>query len=257
MEGILMKKEMLLVIVSFFLISITAITGVYAFEENTKVITISEEEMDITGDGQNDAIFLKGVPYQDEDSFLKKIYIEVAASNGKTYTFPLESGSKASLQLTDLNHDGIKDLFASVLTGGSGGIVINFLFSLKDFVHTDLTIPEPLEMDAKFLNGYKAEIKLKKTGKSYLFNLKDRKKYYKKLGFYYKGKLNEPTELSVNPFNSLSPIQLENEKMGLKGVQRVTGVANADTIALVESVWTFEKGHWKLLNANVKQEGTH
>jgi len=252
-----MKKEMLLVIVSFFLISITAITGVYAFEENTKVITISEEEMDITGDGQNDAIFLKGVPYQDEDSFLKKIYIEVAASNGKTYTFPLESGSKASLQLTDLNHDGIKDLFASVLTGGSGGIVINFLFSLKDFVHTDLTIPEPLEMDAKFLNGYKAEIKLKKTGKSYLFNLKDRKKYYKKLGFYYKGKLNEPTELSVNPFNSLSPIQLENEKMGLKGVQRVTGVANADTIALVESVWTFEKGHWKLLNANVKQEGTH
>lgn len=257
MEGTMMKKEMLLVIVSFFLISITAITGVYAFEENTKVIAISEEEVDITGDGQNESIFLKGVPYQEENSFLKKIYIEVAASNGKTYTFPLESGSKASLQLTDLNNDGIKDLFASVLTGGSGGNVLNFLYSLKDFVHTELTIPEPLEMDTKFLNGYKAEMKLKQTGKSYLFNLKDRKKYYKKLGFYYKGKLNEPTELSVNPFNSLSPIQFENKKMGLKGYQRVTGVANADTIALVKSVWRYEKGHWKLLSADVKQERTH
>ncbi|MFJ7726309.1 hypothetical protein ACIQXV_09105 [Neobacillus sp. NPDC097160] len=249
-----MKKEMMLVIVSFFLLSITAITGVYAVEEKAKVITISEEKADISGDGIDEVILLKGVPYQDDDSYLKEIYIEVAGSNGKVITFPLESGSKAALQLTDLNHDGIKDIFANVLTGGSGGIVNNYLYSLKNFVHTDLTIPEPLEMDAKFLNGYKAEIKLKQTGKSYLFDLKDRKKYYKKLGFYYKGKLNEPTELSVNPYNSLKPIPLGDGNMGLKGVQRVTGVANADTIALVESTWTYKNGQWKLLNSDVKQE---
>src|SRR4051812_19043673 len=101
-----MKKEMLLVIVSFFLISLTAITGVYAIEEKNKVITLSQEEQDLSGDGQNETIFLKGVPYQEEDSYLKKIYIEVAASNGKTYTFPLEGGTKAALKLVDLNHDG-------------------------------------------------------------------------------------------------------------------------------------------------------
>jgi len=248
-----MKKEMLLVIFSFFLISITAITGVYAIEVSTKAITISKEEVDLTGDDQVEAIYLKGVPYQDEDSYLKKIYIEVDASNGKKYTFPLESGSKAALQLVDLNHDGIKDIFASVLTGGSGGIVNNYLYSLKDFVHTDLTIPEPPEMDTKFLNGYKAEIQLKQTGKTYLFNLKDRKKYYKKLGFYYKGKLNEPTELSVNPYSSLNPILLHDGKMGLIGLQRITGVANADTIALVESTWAYENDHWKLLGTVVKK----
>ncbi|MEH7502616.1 hypothetical protein V7152_11460 [Neobacillus drentensis] len=249
-----MKKEMLLVITSFFLMSLTAITGVYAIEETTKVVTLSKEEADITGDGKEEDILLKGIPYQKEDSYLEKIYIEISASDGNTYTFPLENGAKASVQLVDLNHDGMKDLFASVLTGGSEGIVHNYTYSIKDFVHTNLPLPEPLEMDSHFLNGYKAEIKLVNTGKSYLFDLKDRKKYYKKLGLYYHGNLNEPTELTVNPFSSLQPIQLAGKNMGLLGVQRVTGIANADVIASVVSTWSFEKGDWKLIRTDVKKE---
>jgi hypothetical protein len=249
-----MKKEMLLVIVSFFLMSLTAITGVYAIEENTNTVTISKAEADVTGDGKEEVILLKGVPYQQEDSFLKKIYIEISASNGHTYTLPLESGSKASLQLADINQDRVQDLFASVLTSGSEGIVNTYSFSLKNFEQTSLAVPEPLEMDSHFLNGYQAEIKLAKTGKSYVFDLKERKKYYKKLGLYYKDRLNEPTELTVNPFNSLQPVQLAGNKVGLMGEQRVTGIANADVIASVASTWVFENKQWKLLNSEVKKE---
>ncbi|SMQ78676.1 hypothetical protein SAMN05444673_3569 [Bacillus sp. OV166] len=249
-----MKKEMLLVIASFFLMSLTAITGVYAIEETTKTVTITKEQADITGDEKEEQILLKGVPYQKEDTFLEKIYIEIAASNGKTFSFPLESGAKASLLLVDLNHDGVKDVFASVLTGENKRIVHNYSYSMKDFVHTNLALPEPIEMDSHFLNGFKAEIKLAKTGKSYRFDLKDRQKYYKKLGLYYKGKLNEPTELTVNPYSSLQPIQLEGNKVGLLGEQKVTGIANADLIALVKSTWSFEKGHWKLIGTVVNKE---
>lgn len=247
-----MKKEMLLVIVSFFLISLTMITGVYAIEENHKAVTIFKQETDLTGDGQNETIMLKGVADQEDESYLKRIYIEISASNGRTYSFPLESGSKASLKLVDLNHDGLKDLFANVLTGDSSGDVINYLYSLKNFVRTDLTVPEPLEMDAKFKNGYKAEIKLHNTGKSYQFDLKNRKEYYKKLGFYYRGKLNEPMELTVNTYNHVEPIQIDNQRIGLKGEQKVTGIANADTIAYVESIWYYDRGQWKLFKAEVK-----
>jgi hypothetical protein len=154
-----MKKEMLLVIVSFFFISLTTITGVYAIEENIRTVTISKQEADLTGDGQNETIWLKGVPSQDEENYLKSVFIDIRASNGRTYSFPLESGKKASLKLVDLNHDGLKDLFANVLTDENAGNVTSYLYSLKDFVRTDLTVPEPLEMEAKFKNGYKAEIK--------------------------------------------------------------------------------------------------
>jgi hypothetical protein len=47
-----MKKELLLVAAAFFLMSVTAITGVHAFEEKAKTVTISKYESDITGDGK-------------------------------------------------------------------------------------------------------------------------------------------------------------------------------------------------------------
>lgn len=245
-----MKKEVLLAIAAFFLISTTV---VYAIEENNKIITISKESVDISGDGKADDILLRGVAYEDEDSYLKEIFVEVAASNGKTYEIPLESGARAGLKLADLNHDGLKDVLVTVETGGSGGIILNYLYTLKDFVITDLTVPEPLEMDAHFLNGYKAEIVVKATDKSYLFNLKDRKKYYKKIGLYVKGKLNEPTELMVNAFSSMELVPLKEGKLGLKGIQRVAGIANADTIAYVESTWAHVDGKWKMIGINVLQ----
>jgi hypothetical protein len=249
-----MKKEMLLAIVACFFISLTAITGVYAIEKSKETVTLSKEVLDITGDGKNDVIELKGMPNQEEDSFLKKIYVEVAASNEKNYTISLESGTKASLQLIDLNNDGVKDLLSSVLAEENEGTVYNFLYTLKDFMITKLEVPEPLEMESHFLNNYKAEIKIAQTGKSYLFDLKDRKDYYKKLGVYYKGKLNEPTELTVNTFSSLQPVDLPGEKKGLKGIQRVTGIANGDGIAVVESTWMFANGQWRLLTSDVKKD---
>ncbi|AZU62097.1 hypothetical protein [Neobacillus mesonae] len=246
-----MKKETLLAFVSLLLLSMT--TVVYAVEEKNKTITISEQKADITGDGKLETILLKGVPYQDDENFLKEIYIDVKASNAKNYTIPMESGAKASFQLVDMNNDGVKDVFATVQTGGSGGIVLSFLHSLKGFVHTDLTVPEPVEMESRFLNDYQAEIKIKETGKTYHFDLNERKLYYKKLGLYYKGKLNEPTELMVNSYSSLKPVELADGKLGLKGVQRVAGIANADTIAFVESTWGYLNGKWNLVQVEVKK----
>jgi len=248
-----MKKEIGLAFMAVFLLSLTAITAAYAIDNNEKVITIAKEEADITGDNRNEVVTLKGVPYQDDESYLKSIFIKIIASNGKTYTIPLDAGTKADLKLTDLNHDGIKDIFASVLTAGTSGDTLNYLHSLKDFVDVDLKVPEQLEMDSKFLNGYKAKITIKDTGKSYLFDMMDRKDYYKKLGLYYRGRLNEPTELTVNSYSSLTPITLNNSLPGLKGTQRITGIANGDTIALVESTWVYKKGQWKLVDTDVKK----
>lgn len=253
--GIRMTKEIILGVAAFFLMSLTAITGVYAIEEKVKVITISEKKADISGDGIDETISLKGIPYQDEDSYLKQIYIEVSSADGKTYKIPFEGGSKASFQLVDLNHDGVKDIFSNVLTGGSGGITINYLYTLKDFSLTNLLIPDPLEAESRFVNGYKAEIILSSTGKRYLFDLKDRTKYYNKLGLFRHGKLNEPTELTVNPFSSLKPVVIDGGQLGLAGVQRVTGIANADTIAYIKSYWLYKDGKWNFVKAMVQKEG--
>jgi hypothetical protein len=258
MGGIRMRKEMLIMFSVFFLLSTIATSGVYAIEETTKEITISKLKEDITGDGKKETILLKGNPFQantnNEEAFFKYLTIEVASSDNKTYKFSLDSGSKASLQLIDLNHDGVKDLFASVLTGGSEGTTVHFLYSLKDFIYSDLTVPDHLEIDSRFLDGYKAEIKITKTDETFLFDLKDREKYYKQLGIYSNQKLNEPMELMVNPYSILKPVSLKGGEMGLKGIQRVTGVANTDAIAYVKSTWCFDLGDWKLVNLDVLEK---
>jgi hypothetical protein len=248
-----MKKEVGLVIAVLFFMSLTAITGVYAIG-NDEIVTISKKEVDITGDGQKEFIKLKAVPYEEKNEYFKEIYLEVFAPNGSRYTFPLQNGTKAAFQLADLNHDGVKDVFVTVLDGEVNGNTNYSLFSLKDFKKEDLPIPEPLLMESRLLNGFKAEIKIKDTGNSYRFDLKDRKKYYKKMGLYTNGRLQEPTELMVDSFNSLKPFTDQNKRKGLKGIQRVSGIADADTIAYVESTWMFENGKWVLKDVEVKGE---
>jgi hypothetical protein len=249
-----MKKEMFRLITSSILVSLMALTGVYANGQTTSVITISKAREDITGDGKEEKIYLKGEPYGKENPYFKKIYIETVASNNKTYLFSLEGGSKASIQLVDLNHDNVKDLYASVLTSGSSGIIHSYLFSLKDFSKKKIPVPEPLEAETQFMNNYKANIILKDTAKSYEFDLNDRKDYYKKLGLYHNGKLNEPTELTVNPYSTLKPALVKGNETGLIGIQRVTGIANADTIGYIQSSWLYEGGRWKLIQADVLKE---
>ncbi|MGX6443331.1 hypothetical protein ACWM35_08950 [Neobacillus sp. K501] len=248
-----MKKELIMAATAFFLMSVT-ITGVYAMEERANTVTISKAETDITGDGIMETISLKGVPYDEDEHYLKEIYIEVNASNDNRVTIPLESGTKAALKIADLNQDGVKDIFANVLLEDGGENTLNYLYSLKDFIHQELTVPDPLEISSGFDNGYKAKLTINQTGKTYEFDLKDRKKYYKKLGLYYKGKINEPTELTVNSFHSLKPVLLDNGETGLRGIQKITGITNADTIAFVESSWSYKDGKWSLVNTKVRTE---
>jgi hypothetical protein len=82
-----MKIEMLVASAAFFLMPVTVGTGVYAIEEKEKVVTVSRSEVDITGDGVKEDIYLKGVPYQGEDSYLKKFLLRFQALTTKYIRF--------------------------------------------------------------------------------------------------------------------------------------------------------------------------
>ncbi|MDZ5472724.1 hypothetical protein SM124_13405 [Bacillus sp. 31A1R] len=250
-----MKRDLLFAFSAFFFMSLTAITGVYAVEEANKVQIISKDRLDVTGDGKKDTVFMKGVPFEQGVLFLKDIFLEIVASDGKKYKIPLEGGYEPTIQFQDLNQDNIKDLIVTVETGGSGGLSNHYLYTLKDFKVTDLTVPEPLIIQSEFLDHYKATINIQNNNKTYHFNLKSRAEDYERIGLYHNGKLNEPTELMVLPFGTLKPIPLENQ-MGLKGVQRISGAYNADFIAFVESTWLLENGKWVVRDVNVMEKKT-
>lgn len=247
-----MKKELMLTFSAFFFMSLTALTGVYAGEPKEKTITVSEEKVDVTGDVKKDIIYVKGIPFEEGAQFLKTIYLKIKASNGETYKIELEGGYDPATTYRDLNHDGIKDIFVSVPTGGSGGLSNFYLYTLKDFTVADLTVPEPLAISSQFEDGYKASITIDETQQSYSFDLSDRKEDYDRIGLYQDGKLNEPTELMVLPYGTLKPVKVKGKQYGLTGSQRISGAYNADGIAIVESTWFYENDKWNLINTRVK-----
>jgi hypothetical protein len=249
-----MKKELLFAFAAFFFMSLSAITGVYAVEEaNTLESVIVKEQMDVTGDGKLDTIYVKGEPFEEGAIFLRSITLEILSATGKSHKINLEGGYEPQIDFKDLNNDGVKDIFLAVNTGGSGGLSNHYLFTVKDDQLTDLTVPEPLVIQTSFLNGYKANMTIENTNESYQFDLRNRAKDYERLGLYHNGKLNEPAELMVLPFGTLKPVKVNGNQMGLKGSQRISGAYNADSIAYVESSWVYENGKWKLLDTNVME----
>jgi hypothetical protein len=254
-----MKKEVGLVLLALFFMSLNVITGAYADEndrkkdEDEKLQTIINEEMDVTGDGKPDMIEIKGVRYEKGSSYLKEVFLEITASNGKLYRTKLESGFDPILEFVDLNHDGLKDMFISIPTGGSGGISNFFLYTLKNFQLTNLGIPDPLMVTSEFQDDYKAAITIDNTGKSFTFDLKSRKEDYDRLGLYQNGKLNEPRELMVDPYSTLKPVIVKDESFGLRGIQQVSGAYHADGIAFIESRWYYDNGKWNLIDTKVME----
>lgn len=250
-----MRKELLFAFAAFFFMSLSAMTGVYAFEEGQGLEVISKHQKDVTGDGQPDTIYIKGAPFEPGAVFLKDILLEIHASNGEVYKMDLEGGYEPSIKFRDLNHDTILDMFVAVQTGGSGGLSNYSLYTLKDFKLTNLTVPAPLVIQSEFLNGYKANLTIQNTNESYQFDLRSRAKEYERLGLYHNGKLNEAAELMVLPYGTLKPVQVDGLKLGLKGSQKISGAYNADSIAYVESTWVYDLSGWKLLDTKVMELG--
>jgi hypothetical protein len=246
------RRELIFAFLALFLMSLTAITGVYAVENEIKPVELMKQNVDITGDGEKDEVKLTGVPYKKNENEFKEFIIIAKLSNGKTYTDSLESGKNPHLKLIDLNHDGIKDVLVDIPTGQSGGIGNHYLYSAKDFIFSKVPIPD-LNLQGQFTNGYKAKISIPVTKESFVFDLMIRKEQYDSLGMYYNGKLNEPTELTILPYDQLVPTATKGDKIGLKGVQTIIGTSKTDTIAFVESTWYYANGHWNLVKTKVRE----
>jgi hypothetical protein len=246
------KKELLFAFMAIFLMSLTAITGVYAIERDTKLVTLIEHHEDITGDGKIDSIILTGLPFSKDDVGYKKLYVSFKLSNGKSYKEKLTYGLRPQLDLVDINHDRIKDVMIQVPTDEVDGLGKQYIYSIQNNLVTKIPVPN-LKIQGEFLNNYKAKVSIVSLRETFTFDLKMKKEMYESLGMYQDGKLNEPTELVILPFSHLYPLETTDTNFGIKGIQLVSGTSETDTIAYVETSWYYRDGDWKLINTKVKE----
>ena len=110
---------------------------------------------------------------------------------------------------------------------------------------------ELLDFDGSFKDGYKASVTVSQTGKTYDIDLSERKDVYE--GYEYKdNKLQREVPIMQGALY-LEPVDTDSDgTYEFAAQQSVKGTCNADTIALVKSIWSVNGGDLKLLNSDIE-----
>jgi len=254
-RGRTMNKNGLLYILITIACSIALIKGVQAKQNYSTEAILYSGKADLTNDGKEEMISLKGIPFDNGSSYYKETELKVILQNGNVLQKHLTGGTNGNLVIHDLNGDKKKDLLIQIPIGTNQDSYEYFLLSIKNQQLTEIDLPTPVSIEGYLDNDYKAYIKLKDKDKYKKISLSKRKKLYEKLGIYHKGILNEPREVVVTNYQQLEPVRLKNGKYGLKGIQKILGPTEEETIATVTSTWKYhpQKG-WTLIKTKLDIE---
>jgi hypothetical protein len=235
----------------FFLIivacSILLINGVHAKHNYTTESILFTKKVDLTNDGKEETIQLKGIPFSGGGSYYKETELIVLLANGNRIQTTLTGGKSGTVEIKDLNGDKRKDLLIKIPIDPEKDTYEYFLYSVKNNKLMEWPIPKPVYVEGHFDHHYNALIKVNNHATYQKINLSKHKKTYENLGIYHHGILNEPREVMVSDYLDLSPVRMKNGKFGIKGVQKVFGPIENDAIATVTSIWSYHpKKEWML-----------
>lgn len=206
---------------------------------------------DVTGDKRIDIIELKGTTSAKKSGFLKNVHLLVESHN-KTVKVPLESGYNPKLTIADFNKDGVKDVFVSVHK--SENEAVYSIFTFKNNQVAEIPLPPSAPVIAQFQDYYMTEIKVGK--KSLKVDVSQQRDFYEERGVYSNGRLNEATELIVEPFSELKPSTSLRYRSALTAVQEVKGLPDDKGIANIMTTWSYENGDWVLKKVVIKKKGS-
>lgn len=246
-EGTMKQKTSLIV---FFLVLLPIYIS--AEEERTQtppVKTVQTYKVDVTGDGQNEIILLKAIPFSEDSGYYQKIWASIDDLHNKKWEIQYGGGYEPTLQFYDLNHDKVADIYYQSPTGGSGGLYSYKLNTLKNGINKEIPLPEQRYVKGKFIEGFKAVLSLTPGSKPIFIDVKNRSEDYIRLKIYNeKGQLLQPTSLMIDPIAFFEPVLISKSKgYGLRSYQQISGAYHADQLGTIETLWYFENGRWIIL----------
>jgi len=231
--------------------SLSAITGAYALENEEQEKNVLQEQKDINGDGKQETIGLNGILSEEENDFYTRLTIQITDSKEQKSVQEVDGGFNPQLELIDLDGDGTDEMFLTLAENERGSKKRFAIYDYDGTMIKEASIPELPVMTSSFKEDYKAELVIEGI-KTYNFDLYERKNTYEQLGLYQNGHLNESTELIISPFSQLKPSSYK-QKLTLEGKQMISGIAPVDKIAYLETVWTNKDNTWKLEKIKVKE----
>lgn len=223
----------------------------YFLHAESDVTTIERYSEDITGDGLKETIELKGILLSEDHNYYRKIWVDIHNEDGKEWKISYEGGYEPKLQLIDVNHDNIADLFYQSAKGGSGGLYNYNVHTLNNEKVTKIPLPKQQYLKGSFKDNFIVHIQLSPYQKPIEINVEDHKEDYIRLDLYDENgllKSKAQTSVMIDPIAFFEPVFISKSKgYGLKSNQKISGAYHADQLGIVETLWYFDKGDWIIL----------
>lgn len=229
------------------------------------MIVLGKYLADVSGDGKKEKITLVGKRFDEDSIYMDDIKLLVE-SEGDGYVINLSEeggGYLPGIQLHDFTGDKIPEVMIAVPTGGSGGIIDYYIYSLKHNKPVKIfdSAKNSVKIEGVFAENYKGKIYIKDAKGVYeitaLVDMKEKKDIYDELGIYKNGKLINDMyhELMANTlYGLIKAVDVDDDGvMELEAYQSVKGSCNADHVADVITVWKWQDGEWNIKRIAVEK----
>ena len=217
--------------------------------------------IDINGDRVKDNVILEGSKIDNNALFF--VNLNIVVQDGKTKKFTKYAldvnccGYEPNMFFGDFNNDKISDVFVSMPTGGSGGIIDSMLVTFKGNKPKALfdfnKFNSGIDLSVKYIDNFQVELYSKILNKEEVYDLPD-KDMLIDMGIYDKnGVLKNNTEGWIDGFSEIKPVY-NGKFYSLTGLQRFCGICHADTLGSLKSFWKWDGQTMKLNPDNVLYE---
>lgn len=219
---------------------------------------VSFSRGDVTGDGIADNVYLTGM-MTPASPFIQNITLNVQdGSSGRLISVPLHenAGYNPTIFLGDFTGNGVSDIFISITTGGSGGIMYHYIYSFLNAIPQLLfdfnVYNEHYQYKVTYQNDYKVEVVSVINNKTYIIDISTKDSDYLKEIYDENGKLKRPITGFVNPLSGLYPVDFDsNNRYELLAYQKIAGRYNADSLGYVLNTLSWLGNRFVLQNQYV------
>lgn len=213
---------------------------------------------DVTGDRVPDNVYLTGIMTPDSP-FIQNITLLVQdGRSGELTSVPLRenAGYNPTVFLGDFTGNGVNDIFISIATGGSGGIMYHYIYSFvenKAQLLFDFNVyNEQYQYEVTYQDYYKVEVVSMINNKKYIIDISTKGTEYLNEIYDENGKLKSPITGFVNPLSGLYPVDFDsNKRYELLAYQKIAGRYNADSLGFVLNTLAWLGNRFVLQNQNV------
>ena len=213
---------------------------------------------DVTGDRVPDNVYLTGI-MTPASPFIQNITLLVQdGRSGELTSVPLRenAGYNPTVFLGDFTGNGVDDIFISIATGGSGGIMYHYIYSFVDNTAQLLfdfnVYNEQYQYEVTYQDYYKVEVVSMINNKKYIIDISTKGTEYLNEIYDENGKLKSPITGFVNPLSGLYPVDFDsNKRYELLAYQKIAGRYNADSLGFVLNTLAWLDNRFVLQNQYV------